>query len=117
MTCCQTKCQVCGDWGHEKATHQCSFCGDYGHEGGCQDRDPSGGGVIPPSGAGGTETIADEGGIESLAVNSTTSGDPVQTSFEGSVFKISINREHELFQEFVAAVKKLDPEDDLMKED
>ena len=61
--------------------------------------------VLPREGISGGEDIA------SLAVNSTTSGDPVKVEFEGSIFKVIVNREHQLFRDFIDAVKSLDPDD------
>jgi len=52
----------------------------------------------------------DEGPFVNLAVNSTTSGDPIQINIEDSTFKVSINRNHELFQELIDGLKMLGPE-------
>ena len=110
MSCCQPKCTICGEWGHEKATHQCTLCGDLGHEGECQTPDFS---TNKPDSTieEGTEGISGGEAIASLAVNSTTSGDPVKVEFEGSIFKVIVNREHQLFRDFIDAVKSLDPDD------
>jgi len=112
-TCCQPHCRLCGRWGHDNAMHQCTICGKTGHEGGCNEGGSDGRKRGGSSGGSGPDPVTepvDEGPFVNLAVNSTTSGDPIQINIEDSTFKVSINRNHELFQELIDGLKMLGPE-------